>query len=76
MAELDEAKEFLTTLRVFFTVAVVMMVAIGGGIANSYRTEQFDIIFWLGLVIEFLLFIFIFAIIKKIKQKTREIKEL
>jgi len=76
MAELDEAKEFLTTLRVFFTVAVVIMVAIGGGISNSYRTQQFDIIFWLGLAIEFLLFLFIFAIIKKIKQKTREIKDL
>ncbi len=76
MADLDEAKEFLTTLRVFFTLAVVVMVAIGGSITNSYRILQIDIVFWLGLVIEFLLFIFIFAIIKKIKQKTREIKDL
>jgi hypothetical protein len=36
MAKIDEIKEYLTTLRVFFTVSVAVMIAIAGGIISSY----------------------------------------
>ena len=35
MAKIDEIKEYLTTLRVFFTVTIAIMVAIGGGLISS-----------------------------------------
>ena len=76
MAKIDEIKEYLTTLRVFFTVTIAIMVAIGGGLIGSYRKEIYDIIFWLGVVSEFILMISIIFTIKKIKSKTKEIRDI
>jgi len=76
MAKLDEIKEYLTTLRVFFTVTIAIMVAIGGGLISSYRQELYDIIFWIGIISELILMLSVVFTIKKIKFKTREIKDL
>ena len=76
MAKIDEIKEYLTTLRVFFTVTIAIMVAIGGGLISSYRQELYDIVFWIGVISELILMTSVIFTIKKIKQKTREIKDL
>lgn len=76
MAKIDEIKEYLTTLRVFFTVAIAVMVAIGGGLVSSYRQEIYDIVFWIGVISELVLMVSVVLTIKKIKNKTREIKDL
>ena len=76
MAKIDEIKEYLTTLRVFFTVTIAIMVAIGGGLISSYRQEIYDAVFWIGVMSELILMISVVFTIKKIKQKTREIGDL
>ena len=76
MAKIDEIKEYLTTLRVFFTVTIAIMVAIGGGLISSYRQEIYDTVFWIGVISELVLMVSVVFTIRKIKQKTREIKDL
>ncbi|SFV70638.1 hypothetical protein MNB_SM-5-181 [hydrothermal vent metagenome] len=76
MARIDEIKEYLTTLRVFFTVTMAIMVAIGGGLISSYRQGIYDTVFWMGVLSELVLMITVVFTIKKIKQKTREIRDL
>ena len=76
MAKLDEVKEYLTTLRVFFTVMIAVMVAIGNGVVNSYRQEAYDILFWIGCASEVVLMLSVIMVIRKIKDKTQEIKDL
>ena len=76
MAKIDEIKEYLTTLRVFFTVTIAIMVAIGGGLISSYRQEIYDTVFWIGVMSELILMMSVVFTIKKIKQKTREIGDL
>ena len=76
MAKIDEIKEYLTTLRVYFTVAMAIMVAISSGLISSFRQETFDIVFWIGVLSELILMLSVVFTIKKIKQKTREIKDL
>ena len=76
MAKIDEIKEYLTTLRVYFSVTMAIMVAIGGGLISSFRQEIYDIVFWMGVLSELVLMVSIIFTIKKIKQKTREIKDL
>jgi len=49
MAKIDEIKEYLTTLRVYFTVAMAIMVAISGGLISSFRQEIYDVVFWIGV---------------------------
>jgi len=76
MAKIDEIKEYLTTLRVFFTVAIAVMVAVGGGLVSSFRNNIYDVIFWIGVISELVLMVSVVLAIKKIKNKTREIKDL
>jgi len=76
MAKIDEIKEYLTTLRVYFTVAMAIMVAISGGLISSFRQEIYDVVFWIGVLSELILMVSVVLTIKKIKQKTREIKDL
>jgi len=76
MAKIDEVKEYLTTLRVLFTVTIAIMVAVGGGLVNSYRKEIFDVVFLLGMISEIVLMFSVVLTIKKIKLKTKEIGEL
>jgi len=66
----------LTTLRVFFTISMAIMVAISGSLISSFRQEIYDVVFWTGVLSEFILMLLIVFTIKKIKQKTREIKDL
>ncbi|MFA7083789.1 MAG: hypothetical protein WC141_04555 [Arcobacteraceae bacterium] len=43
MAKIDEVKEYLTTLRVFFTVMIAVMVAIGNGIDKKLMMSYFGL---------------------------------
>jgi hypothetical protein len=52
------------------------MVAISGSLISSFRQETYDIVFWIGVISELILMVSVIATIKKIKQKTREIKDL
>jgi DnaJ-domain-containing protein 1 len=76
MAKIDEIKEFLNSLRVFFTVVIALMVAIGGGLLGSHRQNIYDVAFWFGFACEIVLALIAIIIIRKIKTKTREIGEL
>jgi len=76
MAKIDEVKEYLTTLRVFFTVMIAVMVAVSSGVINSYRNEVYDVMFWIGCFSEIILMISVIIVVRKIKTKTNEIKEL
>ena len=76
MAKIDEIKEFLTTLRVFFTVSIAIMVAVGGNLIKSYRNNIHDTVFFLGFTTEIILAIMVIIIVKKIRKKTKEIGDL
>lgn len=52
------------------------MVAIGNGIVNSYRDETYDALFWSGCISEVVLMFTVIILVKKIKNKTLEIKDL
>jgi len=55
---------------------MAIMVAISGSLISSFRQEIYDVVFWIGVLSEFILMLLIVFTIKKIKQKTREIKDL
>ena len=76
MAEIDEIKEILNTLRVAMSIAFGILVIVVGSVIKRYDTDKVDDIFWIGIGFSFLLLIFIIFIIKKISTKTKEIKDL
>jgi len=76
MGKIDKAKERLNTLRAYFASNLVLMLAIGGGLASSYRSNTFDALFWMGVASEIVMMFFGLAIVGKIKKITDEIEGL
>ena len=76
MAKIDEIKEILNTLRIAMSIAFGILVVVVGSIIKRYDSNNIDDIFWIGIGFTFLLLISIYLIIKKISNKTKEIKDL
>jgi len=76
MAKIDEIKEILNTLRIAMSIAFGILVVVVGSIIKRYDTNNIDDIFWIGIGFTFLLLISIYLIIKRISNKTKEIKDL
>ncbi len=76
MAKLDEIREILNTLRIMMSIAFGMLVVLIGSIIKRYDAHSIDVIFWTGVAFTFILLLFIVAVVVKISNKTKEIKDL
>ena len=76
MAKIDEIKEILNTLRVAMSIVFGILVLVVGSIIKRYGNDRIDAIFWIGIGFSFLLVVSIYLLIKKISDKTKEIKDL
>jgi len=76
MAKIDEIKEILNTLRLFFSIGIGLVVVLTGSLISKEKTAEIDVYFWIGSFIEFILIIGLIFIIKAIKNNTTKIKDL
>ena len=76
MAKIDEVKEILNTLRLFFSIAVGIIVILTGSLINKEKVGDIDIYFWMGSIIDFMSIIGLVLIVKSIKKNTQEIRKL
>jgi len=76
MAKIDEIKEILNTLRLFFSISVGLIVVITGSLIRKEDLNDIDLYFWIGSFIDLLLMIGLVFIIRAIKRNTKLIKDL
>jgi len=76
MADIDEVKEILNTLRVAMSIGFGIFVLIVGKLTLLYQNNNFTEIFWMTIVAALLDMLAILFIVKKIAAKTKEIKDL
>lgn len=76
MARIDEIKEILNTLRIIMSIAFGVLVVVVGSLIKRYDSGNIDGIFWVGVVFALATIFFILIVVKKIAQKTKEIKDL
>lgn len=76
MAKLDEVKEILNTLRLFFSIVIGLIVILTGSLINKEKAMDVDLYFWIGSCIDLILMIGLIFIIKAIKNNTKIIKDL
>ncbi len=76
MAEIDEVKEILNTLRIWLSLTIGLIVVIVSGLIKRYDTGKIDWIFYSGSFLFLFLLIVLVLIITKIATKTKKIKEL
>ncbi len=76
MSKIDEIKEILNTLRLFFSLGVGIIVLLTGALIDKEQKSQIDIYFWIGSILDLLLMLGLIFIAKAIKKNTETIKDL
>jgi hypothetical protein len=76
MSKLDEVKEILNTLRVALSVGIGLLALVVSGLVGRLDDGRVDAVFWLGVMAAFLLVGGVFWIVRKLSDKTKEIKDL
>ena len=76
MAKIDEIKEILNSLRLFFSIAVGLIVVLTGALITKEQNSSIDVYFWLGSAIDILIMIGLVKIIIEIKKNISIIKDL
>jgi len=76
MAKIDEIKEILNSLRLFFSVAIGLVVVLTGALVTKEQHNSTDMYFWIGIIIDIILMIGIVKIVLSIKKNTEIIKDL
>lgn len=76
MAKIDKQKDFLTNIRLYMTIVIIITVSIGNGIASLYNNNIINSSFYIGsLLIVCLLVIFV-LLGKKLHQETQKLEEI
>jgi surface polysaccharide O-acyltransferase-like enzyme len=76
MADIDEVKEILNSLRIGMSITIGLLVVIVGAIIRMDRDNQIDAYFYVGIVISILLLIAFFKIVISMKINIKKIKDL
>ena len=76
MAEIDEVKEILNSLRVAMSITIGLLVVLVGAIIRMERDNQIDVFFYVGIAMAMLLLVAFFKIIISLRQNIRKIKDL
>jgi len=76
MAKIDEVKEILNTLRLFFSIGIGLVVVLTGSLIKKEEIADIDIYFWIGSFIDFIIIISLIFLIKSIKKNTKIIRDL
>ena len=76
MAKIDEVKEILNTLRLFFSISIGLVVVLTGSLISKEKANDVDLYFWIGSGIDFILIIGLIFVVKAIKSNTKIIKDL
>ncbi len=76
MAKIDEVKEILNTLRLFFSIGIGLVVVITGSLIKKEEVNDIDNYFWIGSFIDFVIIVGLILLIKAIKKNTKIIKDL
>ncbi len=76
MAKIDEIKEILNTLRLFFSLCIGLVVILTGALIQKEETKDIDVYFWIGSFIDLILILGLVFLIKSIKLNTKLIKDL
>ena len=76
MADIDEVKEILNTLRIWLSLTIGLIVVTVSGLIKRYDAGRVDWIFYSGSFLFLILLIVLVLIVQKISAKTKKIKDL
>ena len=76
MAKIDKQKDFLTNLRLYMSLIIVITISIGNGIAKLYNADEITYLFYVGSAL-IPIFLLIFVLLaKKLHVETNKLEEM
>jgi len=76
MAELDRAKDYINNIRLYMTMCLALIIAIGSGISKIYLSGHSGFIFFLGNILLILLLIIFIYLAKVLHKRTDALKDI
>ena len=76
MAKIDEIKSHIDWLKDLFKILVAILVADIAGVSKLYLAGQVNVLFYVGILLVFMLSLWIAVIAKKIEKNIKELGEL
>jgi len=76
MANIDRAKDFINNIRLYMSMILAMILAIGSGITKMYNANNYDYLFYAGNIIVLVLIFLFMYLAKLLHKKTDELKDI
>jgi len=76
MADLDRAKDFINNIRLYMSILVAVILAIGSGVSKLYLGNSENYLFYAGNVLMLILIVTFIYLLKVLHRKTDELKDL
>ncbi len=76
MADLDRAKDFINNIRLYMTISVALIMAIGSSISKMYLNGDVDYLFFTANLLILILIVIFIYLAKVLHRKTDELKDL
>ena len=76
MGKIDEKRELIGILKVYMSLTVAVIVAVGAGISKLYLNDQINDLFWLGLIFVLILSIVFAFIAYKAHKEIETLRDL
>ena len=76
MAEIDEVKEILNSLRIAMSIIIGLLVVIVGATIKLELSNQIDIYFYIGLLSILVLVVAFLKTVSLIRSNTKKIRDL
>jgi len=73
MAQIDQIKEILNNLRLYFSITSVIFLTLAVGLIGMYKKDEINDLFWVGISTLFVIFVIFLIVILKIRNKTKKI---
>jgi len=74
--KIDEIKEILNTLRLFFSIMVGLIALLTSALIHKQQMLDLDIYFWLGVLLDLSLIVGLLFILRSIKNNIKIIRSL
>jgi hypothetical protein len=76
LSKIDKAKEYIGAIKVYMGFIVAFLMGIGAGVSKMYLSNEFTLIFYVGIVSMVLLAIFFVVLVKHLHKKIDDLEDI
>lgn len=76
MSNLDEKKEYISTLRIYLGFVLAVVLSIGTGLMKLYLNSDTGLVFYIGAIVIIVSIVVFVKINSKLHQEIKSLKDL